>query len=227
MGGQKQLVILPHKGKETLTQILKVYNSTGGGSGGFDNEQVQQAGWTVDSEDDAFISAHRYVQDGDLTTLRREGAKFTKNKESNWDKANTIIGAWGLASGVKETMIEGGAALNRSVRIYNINSTSLIRTYGVSGARYLKIIKVAGVAGSVFSTGYSAYKVYDQYNRGNASEVFKHRDVIDAGVGVVGLGATGLAALGMISNPVGWGIGVGVLIYGGATLIYDAVNNED
>ncbi len=93
----------PAQGQGNSNTNFEGDNSTGGGSGGFDNEQVQQAGWTVDSEDDAFISAHRYVQDGDLTTLRREGAKFTKNKKSNWDKANTtIIGAWGLASGVKE-----------------------------------------------------------------------------------------------------------------------------
>ena len=42
----------------------------------------------------------------------------------------------------------------------------------------------------------------------------------------IGLGATGLAAFGLISNPVGWGIGIGILLYGGATLIYDAVNND-
>ena len=82
------------------------------------------------------------------------------------------------------------------------------------------------MAVSVVSTGYSGYKVYEQYNKGGANEVFKHGDVWDAGFGAVGLGATGLAAFGIISNPVGWGIGKGVLIYGGVTLIYDAVNND-
>jgi uncharacterized protein RhaS with RHS repeats len=42
----------------------------------------------------------------------------------------------------------------------------------------------------------------------------------------VGLGATALAAAGLISNPVGWAIGIGVLVYGRATLIYDAVNDK-
>jgi hypothetical protein len=45
---------------------------------------------------------------------------------------------------------------------------------------------------------------------------------LNAGVGVVGMGATTLAAFGIISNPVGWAIGLGVLGYGIGTLIYDA-----
>lgn len=50
--------------------------------------------------------------------------------------------------------------------------------------------------------------------------------MLDAGIGIAGIAATGLAYFGLISNPVGWAIGVGVLVYSGATLIYDAVNNE-
>ena len=38
--------------------------------------------------------------------------------------------------------------------------------------------------------------------------------------------AGGLAYFGLISNPVGWTIGAGVLIYGGATMIYDAVQEN-
>lgn len=149
-----------------------------------------------------------------------------QNGGDGWGAANTTIGALGLASGIKEMMIEGAAALTRGTKIYNVNTTNLIRTYGTSGAKYIKYSKALGVAGSVVSTGYSGYKAYEQYNKGGVNEVFQHRDVWDAGVGVVGLGATGLAAFGIISNPIGWGIGIGVLIYGGATLIYDAVNND-
>ena len=154
------------------------------------------------------------------------GMSGLQQSSRGWDAANTTLGAFGLASGIKETMIEGGAALTRGTKIYNVNTTSLIRTYGVSGAIYLKYSKALGVAGSVVSTGYSGYNVYEQYNKGGVNEVFQHRDVWDAGVGAAGLGATGLAAFGIISNPVGWGIGIGVLIYGGATLIYDAINND-
>lgn len=150
-----------------------------------------------------------------------------KKETEKWDKINMGMGVFGTASGIKETIIEGGAALNRGINISRVNEFSLIRTYGVSGAKYLKISKTLGVVGSLVTTGYAVGKVIDQYNdAGGWSNVAKHRDVWDAGVGVVGLGATGLAAVGIISNPVGWCIGLGVLIYGGATLIYDAVNDD-
>lgn len=55
-------------------------------------------------------------------------------------------------------------------------------------------------------------------------EVMNHRDFLDTTVGIVGLGTTGLVALGLVSNPVGWAIGIGVLAYGAGTLIYDSVN---
>ena len=123
-------------------------------------------------------------------------------------------------------MIEGGAALNRGINVSRVNEISLIRTYGVAGAKYLKYSKGLGIGGAVFTTGYSVSKVYEQANKGGIDEVFSHRDILDAGIGAIGLGATALAAFGMISNPVGWGIGIGVLIYGGSTLIYDAVTNK-
>ncbi|HQD08243.1 MAG TPA: hypothetical protein PLQ65_01165 [Flavihumibacter sp.] len=146
------------------------------------------------------------------------------NAGNGWETANTSLGAFGLASGIKETIIEGGAALTRGTNIYNVNTTCLIRTYGISGAKYLKYSKALGVVGSVVSTGYSVGKVIDQFNAGGWSEVGNKRDVLDASVGILGLGATGLATLGII-NPIGWGIGV--LIYGGAALIYDAVKNDE
>jgi hypothetical protein len=36
----------------------------------------------------------------------------------------------------------------------------------------------------------------------------------------------GIGAFFFLSNPVGWGIGAGVLIYGGTTMIYDAYKNK-
>lgn len=39
-------------------------------------------------------------------------------------------------------------------------------------------------------------------------------DVADVSVGLVGLSSTVLVAAGIISNPVGWSIGLGVTIYG-------------
>ena len=90
----------------------------------------------------------------------------------------------------------------------------------------MKYVKAAGVVGSIASTGYSGLKVYNQYDEGGFDEVLEHRDFVDAGVGVIGLGTTGLVALGLVSNTVGWAIGIGILAYGDATLVYDAYNEE-
>jgi hypothetical protein len=89
-----------------------------------------------------------------------------------------------------------------------------------------KVFKGAGIVGTVITTGYSTYKVINQFNHGGVQEVVHHRDVLDAAVGATGLVSTGLATLGIISNPVGWGIGIGVLAYGVGTLIWDAVHEQ-
>ena len=51
-------------------------------------------------------------------------------------------------------------------------------------------------------------------------------DVADTTVGVVGLAGTALVTFGLVSNPVGWGIGAAVIIYGGIRLVQDINNNE-
>ncbi len=79
------------------------------------------------------------------------------------------------------------------------------------------------VVGSVLSTGYSTLQVYDQWDAGGIQNV-NGWDATDAGVGMLGLGATGAVYLGLMSNPVGWGIGVGVLLYSGSRLAYDLYN---
>jgi len=126
-----------------------------------------------------------------------------------------------LEWGIKETIIEGGAALNRGMNILKVNDISLIRTYGVTGAKYLKYSKGLGIAGSIVTTGYSTGQVINQYNSGGMNEVFNNRDVLDATVGMIGIG---FAAYGIFvaSNPIGWGVGAAVLMYGGATMIWDA-----
>ena len=49
----------------------------------------------------------------------------------------------------------------------------------------------------------------------------RKRDALDAGVGLAGI-----AAFFFLSNPVDWGIGSGVLIYGSATMLYDPYNEK-
>jgi hypothetical protein len=50
---------------------------------------------------------------------------------------------------------------------------------------------------------------------------------LDLSVGVVGLGTSTLVGFGLVSNPVGWAIGAGVLIYTGGTMIYDATHSDN
>ena len=75
-----------------------------------------------------------------------------------------------------------------------------------------KVTRYAGTTASVLTTGYSTYKVENQYKLGGVQNI-NGWDFADAGVGAIGLGASSLAFFGIISNPVGWGIGAGVLIY--------------
>jgi hypothetical protein len=126
-----------------------------------------------------------------------------------YDKANTVLGALGFSNDIKNEIIEYAGRIG---------------SMGKSTATYLKYSKGLGIAGSVVTTGFSANNVRNQYNSGGVANVMQHRDVLDASVGTIGLGATTLVAFGMISNPVGWAIGTGVLIYGGTTLVIDAVN---
>lgn len=51
--------------------------------------------------------------------------------------------------------------------------------------------------------------------------------MVDLSVGLVGLGSTTLVAVGIISNPIGWGIGLGVTIYGAGRLAYDLFWKEN
>jgi hypothetical protein len=96
-----------------------------------------------------------------------------------------------------------------------------------NAARYgqmSKYIKGLGVAGAIVSTGYSANNVYNQYKAGGVGNI-NPLDATDVGVGVIGLGTTGLVAVGLVSNPVGWVIGIGVTVYFGGRLIYDLVKD--
>lgn len=81
--------------------------------------------------------------------------------------------------------------------------------------------KGAGVVGNLVLTGIAINEMKNQYNKGGVREIVHHRAIIDAGVGIAGASATILATVGIISNPVGWAIGIGCLAYGVGTLIWD------
>jgi RHS repeat-associated protein len=147
---------------------------------------------------------------------------------SGFGKTNDVINTISPFLDMKTMLIEGGVAASRNIRITAVEAADVLRATGSRGiVKYLGITKGLGIAGSVVTTGYSSYQVYGQYQKGGVNEVFSHRDVVDAGVGAIGLGATGLAAFGLISNPVGWTIGAGILVYSVGTLIYDATHKEN
>ncbi|NLF41623.1 MAG: hypothetical protein GX587_02910, partial [Bacteroidales bacterium] len=75
---------------------------------------------------------------------------------------------------------------------------------------------VTGTLGSAYSTG----KVISDYNSGGWQNV-NGLDVADAAIGWGGVGVGVLATIGIVSNPVGWVVGIGTGIYFGARLIYD------
>lgn len=126
-----------------------------------------------------------------------------------WSEANTAIAALGVANGAKTELIEYAGKLGE------LSKTT---------SNYLRLFKRAGIVGSAVTAAYSGFNVAGQHNKGGWVEVFKHRDIIDTTVGGVGLAATAGVYFTLVSNPVGWGIGIGVLVYGGATLIYDQYN---
>ncbi|ALR31174.1 hypothetical protein ATE47_11875 [Chryseobacterium sp. IHB B 17019] len=152
-------------------------------------------------------------------------------REKLWDGVTKKMSALGFANDVKIQLFEAGIRKSAGLTISEFNALNKtaqeLRTLGAlgyTGTKYLSAFKNLGVAASIVTTAYSASKVYNQYQEGGASEVFSHRDVVDTTVGLVGLGTTALVAVGLISNPVGWAIGIGVLVYGTGTMIYDLTN---
>ena len=78
---------------------------------------------------------------------------------------------------------------------------------------------------TLFSLSFKRLYVID--GKGDYWDIAGHstnRYTFDAGVGRLGLGATGAVYLGSNSNPIGWGIVSGVLIYSDSRLAYDLYN---
>jgi len=106
--------------------------------------------------------------------------------------------------------------------IYNLNG-GVRSARAAQFARASNFVRGVAVVGSLVSTTYSGYKVYDQIQTGGLQNV-NGWDATDTGVGMLGLGATGAVYFGLMSNPIGWTIGTGVLIYSGSRLAYDLYN---
>ncbi len=98
---------------------------------------------------------------------------------------------------------------------------------GKTGAKYLKIVRGAGVTGSLIGVGVSGVNIYNDYDKnGNGFGDVNNWDVADASVGIAGLGVTSLVTIGLVSNPIGWGVAIVTGVYFGARLIYDTATDE-
>ncbi len=81
-----------------------------------------------------------------------------------------------------------------------------------------KVVKWTGIVGTAFMTGVATYNIVDDVSHNRSVSGW---DIADGAVGAVGLTGAGLSSAGIISNPVGWGIGAGVAIYGWGRLWFD------
>jgi hypothetical protein len=106
---------------------------------------------------------------------------------------------------------QGGKIISASQRsaLHFSHSMKVARTLG----------RVNIITGTIGVT-YSANQAISDYNEGGWNQV-NTWDVSDALVGAGGVTVGGLAMFGIVSNPVGWGVGIGVGLYFGGRLIYD------
>ncbi len=79
-------------------------------------------------------------------------------------------------------------------------------------------VKVLGTTGTVLMTGVATYNIVDAVSNNRSVSGW---DIADGSVGAVGLTGAGLTSVGVLSNPVGWGIGAGVATYSWFRLWYD------
>lgn len=89
----------------------------------------------------------------------------------------------------------------------------------------LKIARGLGrvnIVTGVIGTAYSANQVVTDYQAGGWEQV-NGWDVTDTAVGAAGVGVSIGVAIGIVSNPVGWVVGIGTGLYFGGRLIYDLV----
>ncbi len=102
----------------------------------------------------------------------------------------------------------------------------ILKVFG-KNTKYVKVfgaVKIIGGVASVVSPFVTGFEMYDKWSDGNPNTYIEGRDVMDLGVGIVGGTTTVLVALGYVTNPVGWVIGIGCGVYGLVTFIIDDYN---
>jgi hypothetical protein len=141
---------------------------------------------------------------------------------SGLETANNIANGLGMTNDVQNLIIDAAVAGRRGMSMLNVNSVSYIRT-GKDIATYMKYAKGLGTAGAVLTTGYSVNQVSQQLN--NGVNIFEHRAIYDASVGIVGLAPVALGLVGVtVGAPVVAVIGIGVLTYSVGTTVWDGLH---
>ena len=163
---------------------------------------------------------------GDASPYYQNQGKYTGS--NNWynnndiDLANNINTAHGIATGI----VGGGYGFSSS-NVYKYaqqfgsrlaSASALTKLNGINAISMANVLGraniITGVIGATYSLGrYGTDKINGREGRA--------KDLAD---GLIGLGGTGVgvaATLGMISNPIGWGVGIGVGIYFGIRFVYD------
>ena len=102
----------------------------------------------------------------------------------------------------------------------------LTRANRLRGLRVASTFSKLGVVTEVIGTGISYYNIYSDYDKnGNGIHDVSNWDISDAAVGTVATTTSVLVIVGVVSNPVGWIVGIGAGLYFGYRLISDLSKN--
>ncbi len=144
--------------------------------------------------------------------------------------ANDINTGIGVGTGVGSGMFGLTSKPTPFRYAQNVNGVSrsapvLSRAHTITSLRAAANLSRLNVITSVLGTGYTLGKINSDYQRGGLNNV-SNWDLLDAGVGLGGLATSGAVYFGLMSNPVGWGIGIGIAAYYGARFIYEYSKEE-
>ena len=165
-------------------------------------------------------SATQY--DGKFKEIGSKGLVMDTEFQTTLSMSNDINNVLGLGLSVQSELMTYAVAQNYKTATNNYSYSKLTKsqqawratnTLGKAGNNLLKATKALGVIGGVYSIGSKSAEIYDK-----GIENMTVRDGADMTVAVAGTAA----AVFMASNPIGWGIGLGCLIYSAGTMIYDA-----
>jgi RHS repeat-associated protein len=176
---------------------------------------------SLDSDGDPIASAYTpdAVIDNDKDLRNFTNVEKKKNTNSSFENINNGLG---IGLGVQSELLTYSIAQNYKTATNNYSYSKLSKsqqtwratnTLGKSGTNLLKVTKVLGVIGGTYSIVSKSAEIYDK-----GVENMTVRDGADLTVAITGTAA----AVFMSSNPIGWGIGLGCLIYSAGTMIYDA-----